>query len=196
MRWVDPLPPRRPLPTILPTRGVRCPWTLPDGFTRSWICAWPWSDHGAADLRETTRTGKRTSWPVRRDRRGPRSTSRTQSVESMRRVAGYKRKKGERTPEVPLAEKSPGEPGAPFHYQNTRGRSEKQSGDPAQTRRVPPLPDYPPGLSGTMGSTSPDSDSAAETAAARRHPSGPARAATAQSTVALALAPAPPAPPL
>ena len=78
--------------------------------------------------------------------------------------------------------------GAPFHDQNTRGRSEKQSGDPALSRRVPPLPDYPPGLSGTMGSTSPDA--AAETAAARRHPSGQDRAATAQSTAAPGQAPA------
>ena len=79
--------------------------------------------------------------------------------------------------------------GAPFHNQNPRGRSKKQSGDPALSRRVPPLPDYPPGLSGTMGSTSPAA--AAETAAARRHPAGQARAATAQSTAALAPAPAP-----
>ena len=78
--------------------------------------------------------------------------------------------------------------GAPFHDQNTRGRSEKQSGDPAQTRRVPPLPDYPPGLSGTIGSTSPAA--AADTTAAHRHPSGQTRAATAQSTAALAPAPA------
>ena len=130
------------------------------------------------------------------DRRGgtavdTRSTSRTQSAESNETGSGSERKK-RRTDTGGAARRKIAwhELGAPFHDQNTRGRSEKQSEDPAQTRRVPPLPDYPPGLSGTMGSTSPDSDSAAETAAARRHPSGQDRAATAQSTAALAPAPA------
>ena len=119
-----------------------------------------------------------------------RSTSRTQSAESTRWVVAPNKKNGERTPGGATRRKiASHELGAPFHDQNTRGRSEKQSGDPAQTRRVPPLPDYPPGLSGTMGSTSPAA--AAETAAVRRHPAGPARAATAQSTAVLAPAPAP-----
>ena len=118
-----------------------------------------------------------------------RGTSRTQSAESTAVGRGSEQKNRRADTGGAARLKIAGhELGAPFHDQNTRGRSEKQSGDPALSRRVPPLPDYPPGLSGTMGSTSPDA--AAETAAARRHPSGQARAATAQSTAALALAPA------
>ena len=130
----------------------------------------------------------------RADRRGgtavdTRSTSRTQSAESTRWVVAPNKKRRADTGGAARRKIAGHELGAPFHDQNTRGRSEKQSGDPALSRRVPPLPDYPPGLSGTMGSTSPAA--AAETAAARRHPSGQDRAATAQSTAALAPAPAP-----
>ena len=189
MRSIEPLPPRLPLPTILPTRCVRCPWNLPDGFTRSWI------QRGAGAATEppisVRRPGPERNRADQRERTAvdTRSTSRTQSAESMRWVVTTNEEK-QRTDTGGAARlKIAGhELGAPFHDQNTRGRSEKQSGDPAQTRRVPPLPDYPPGLSGTMGSTSPDA--AAETAAVRRHPSGQARAATAQSTAA----PAPPPP--
>ena len=119
-----------------------------------------------------------------------RSTSRTHAAESMRWGAGRTRKNRRTDTGGATRQKIAGhEPGAPFHDQNTRGRSEKQSGDPALSRRAPSLPDYPPGLSErTMGSTSPDA--ADETAAVRRHPAGPARAATAQLTAALAPAPA------
>ena len=117
-----------------------------------------------------------------------RSTSRTQSAESTRWVVAPNKKRRADTGGATRLKIAGHELGAPLHDQNTRGRSEKQSGDPALSRRVPPLPDYPPGLSGTMGSTSPAA--AAETAAARRHPAGPARAATAPAMVALAPAPA------
>ena len=125
-----------------------------------------------------------------------RGTRRTHAAESMRWVVAPNKKRRTDTGGAARRKIAGHELGAPFHDQNPRGRSEKQSGDPALSRRVPPLPDYPPGLSGTMGSTSPDSAAAAETTAARRHPSGPARAATAQSTAALALAPVPAPPPL
>ena len=123
-----------------------------------------------------------------------RGTSRTQAAESMRWVAGSEQKNGERTPEAPLAEKSPGTSWEHRSTTRTLGGVQKSKVGIRRFRaRTPPLPDYPPGLSGTMGSPSPAA--ATETAAARRHPSGPARAATAQSTAALALAPAPAQPP-
>ena len=48
-------------PTERPTLFFRCPWNLPDGFTRYWIRTWRGSGHVTTDLHETTRTGKRTN---------------------------------------------------------------------------------------------------------------------------------------
>ena len=79
-------------PTKTPPTFFRCPWNLPDGFTRDWICAWRGSGHVAADLREATRTGKRTSCQRGGTAVDARGTSRTQSAESMRWVVATNKK--------------------------------------------------------------------------------------------------------
>ena len=187
-----PLPPMRSTltPTKTPPLFFRYPWTLLDGVTRSWIGTWRWRGHGAADLREATKTEKRTNRPTRQDRRGrprhqPDPRCRIHAVGSWPRTKkqanGHRRR---RSPGDRLARAK----NTWLLPQNPRGRSTTREGTRRRRAESPPLPCYPPGLSGSMGSPSPD---AADTGAARRHPAGPARAATAQSTAAPAPAPAP-----
>ena len=135
------------------------------------------------------RTGRR-GWTAV-DARG---TSRTHAAEFMRWGAGRTRK-NRRTDTGGAArlEIAWHEPGTPGSYRRTLGDAQQREREPGAVAPNPlRSPVTPPGLSGTMGLPSPD---AADTGAARRHPAGPARAATAQSTAALAPAPAPPAPP-
>ena len=135
------------------------------------------------------RTGRR-GWTAV-DARG---TSRTHAAEFMRLGAGRTRK-NRRTDTGGAArlEIAWHEPGVPGSYRRTLGDAQQHEREPDAVAPNPPSPVTPPGLSGSMGSPSPDA--AADTDAARRHPAGPARAATAQSTAALAPAPAPaPAP--
>ena len=117
-------------------------------------------------------------------------TNRTQPAESMRWGAGRTRK-NRRTDTGGAArlEIAWHEPGTPGSYRRTLGDAQQREREPGAVAPNPPRsPVTPPGLSGTMGSPSP---AAADTGAARRHPAGPARAATAQSMAAPAPAPAP-----
>ena len=76
-----------------------------------------------------------------------RSTSRTQSAESTRWVgSGSEQKKGERTPEAPLAEKSPGT--SLEHRATTRTLGDAQKSKVRIRRKragSPPCPITPPG---------------------------------------------------
>ena len=86
----------------------------------------------------------------RADQRGwtavdTRGTSRTQSAESMRWVVTTNEEKQRTDTGGATRRKIAGhELGAPFHDQNTRGRSEKQSGDPGANAPGPPPARLPP----------------------------------------------------
>ena len=118
-----------------------------------------------------------------------RSTSRTQSAESTRWVVAPNKKtaSGHRRRHSPKNRQS--RTGSTVPRPEHSGTLRKAKWGSGANAPGPPPARLPPGLSGTMGSTSPAA--AAETAAVRRHPAGPARAATAQSTAVLAPAPAP-----
>ena len=188
MRWIEPRPPRLPLPTVLPTRCFRCPWTLPDGVGCRWTGPGQPTGLAVAARRRYQVPDERES----RNTAGPRWTPVAPTGPNLRNPCGGElavhEKTGERTPEVPLAWRSLGtsqEYLAPTTEPS--GTLNNARGNPTPSRRIPPPLLPPPGLSGTMGLPSPD---AADTDAGRRRPAGPARAATAQSTAALAPAPA------
>ena len=189
MRWIEPRPPRLPLPTVLPTRCFRCPWTLPDGVGCRWTGPGQPTGLAVAARRRYSGTGRERvtqhGWTAM-DTCG---TNRTQPAESMRWGAG-RTQKNRRTDTGGAArlEIAWHEPGVSGSYHRTLGNAQQREREPDAVAPNPPSPVTPPGLSGTMGLPSPD---AADTDAGRRRPAGPARAATAQSTAALAPAPAP-----
>ena len=132
-------------PSRYPSLFRGYPWTLLDGVTRSWIGAWRWRGHGAADLREAIRTEKRTNRPTRQDRRGrprhqPDPRGQIHAVGSWpytkKQANGHRRCR------------SPGDRLARARNtwllpQNPRGRSTTREGT-RRRRAESPLPCYPP----------------------------------------------------